>query len=62
MRKEYKSPMSVVLSITTDSIITASDGDMVQVNVWGESTIDGGKAWSRLSQDSNSIWEDEDEE
>ena len=62
MRKEYKSPLSVVLGITTDNIITASDGDTIQEKVSEETTIDGDDAWSRHKQDSNNIWEEEEEE
>ena len=62
MKKEYTSPVSVVLIITTDNIITASDGDTSQEKVSEETTIDGDDAWSRRKQDSNNIWEDEDEE
>ena len=62
MRKEYRSPLSVVVSITTDNIITASNGDVIQEKVSDGTTIDGGSAWSRRSQNRIDVWELEDDE
>jgi hypothetical protein len=62
MKKEYKSPSSVVLNITTDSIITASGGDTIQENVYDGTTIEGNNAWSRRRHGSYSIWEEEEED
>ena len=58
MRKEYKTPLSVVLDYTTDFIYAASNGDTIQEKVSDDTTIDGDKAWSRSIQDNN-IWEED---
>jgi hypothetical protein len=62
MRKEYHSPLSVVLSISTGSIITASDSDSMKAMVSDETTIDGDNAWSRRGQYDDSVWDIDDDE
>ena len=62
MKKEYQSPLSSVLAITTGNIVTASEGDTIQETVSEETTIDGDDAWSRRKQNRNTIWDTEEEE
>lgn len=52
----------MVLDYTTDFIYAASNGDTIQEKVSEETTIDGDDAWSRRKQDSNNIWEEEEED
>lgn len=62
MKKEYKSPWSVVSAFTTDSMITASGDDTIQETVSDETTIDGDDAWSRRKSHYSKVWDDEEEE
>lgn len=60
MKKTYLPPFTVMMDITTNYMVAASDGDQINEKVTDDQ-IDGDKAWSRRRRNRQG-WEDEEEE